>query len=161
MKKLLTLAATLAMAILAASPALAQGNAAAQYQYEEDPGEASGEGVSATGVVEPLGMTSFMYGTHGLAGSGYVMESGIVNLSDYEGEEVTVYGTLALGEGELEGGPPMISVSSVESSGGQPEEAGRIGDARRCHRSSRRHDFPVRNAHRHKRRRRNIVRPPK
>lgn len=123
MKKLLALAATLAMVVLAASPAMAQSSAAAQYG--EDPGGASGESVTATGVVEPLGMTVFMYGTHDLAGSGYVMTSDAVDLSEYEGEEVTVYGTLALEEGELEGGPPMISVESVESSGdGQPEEPG-------------------------------------
>lgn len=126
-KKLLTLAATLAMVIAAASPAMAQGDAAAQYQDDEESGGSgsSGEPVSATGVVEELGPTTFMYGTHDLAGSGYVMESGVVDLSGYEGEEVAVSGTLAIEEGELEGGPPLINVESVGVSGdGQPEEPG-------------------------------------
>lgn len=127
-KKLLTLAATLAMVSAAAFPAMAQGDTAAHYQYDEESGGsggASGEPVSATGVVEELGPTTFMYGTHELAGSGYVMESSVVDLSGYEGEEVTVSGALAIEEGELENGPPLINVESVEVLGdGQPEEPG-------------------------------------
>lgn len=123
MKKLMALAATLAMAILAAAPAMAQ-SSAVEGQYGEAPGGASGKPVTATGVVEPLGSTTFMYGTHDLAGSGYVMNSETVDLSAYEGETATVSGTLAIEEGELEGGPPMIEVSSIETSGGGEEPGG-------------------------------------
>jgi hypothetical protein len=113
-KRLTIVLAALSMVPMTALPALAQGTAG--DQYDGTPGDE--EIVSATGVIEKPDATSYMYGTHAMtdeaSGTLYALTSDRVNLDDYTGERVTVYGTVALEEGELEGGPALISVDRVE-----------------------------------------------
>lgn len=110
MKRLILLATMLALAV--APPALSQ---TATDQYREDP---PGEPVAATGVIEKPGGTTFQYGTHAMTeeatGVFYALESNQINLDDYTGERVTVFGTISLEAGELEGGPALIDVGRVE-----------------------------------------------
>lgn len=114
MVPLVALAAVLAM-MLAIGPALAQ--TAAQDQYQEG----LGEEVSATGVLEQQGATTYQYGTHTItddaSGTTYALVSERVDLDLYAGERVTVYGTLVSGyeNGQVEGGPPLVDVTRVEA----------------------------------------------
>lgn len=86
-----------------------------------------GEPVSATGVLEKPDATTYMYGTHamtdGASGIHYALESDQVSLDDHVGERVTIYGTLVPGyeNGQVEGGPPLVSVSRVESAAATEE----------------------------------------
>lgn len=117
MKKLVLLAAILAMTLVTVSSALAQ---VATDQYRDEPG--TGEPASATGIVEKPETTAYMYGTHAMtdeaSGVHYALESDQVNLDGYVGERITVHGTLVPGyeNGQVEGGPPLVNVSRVESS---------------------------------------------
>lgn len=101
MKRFAVLAAMVMMAL--AAPILAQ------------------EGVAATGAVERLDITSYQYGTHAVtdeaSGAFYVLNSDVVDLDAYTGQRVTVYGTLVPGYeyGQVEGGPPLVDVTWVES----------------------------------------------
>ena len=81
----------------------------------------SEELVPATGVLEKPEITTYMYGTHAMTdeGSGtfYALTSEDEGLLDsYVGQRVTVYGTLVPGyeNGQVEGGPPLLSVTWVE-----------------------------------------------
>jgi hypothetical protein len=100
MKKLVVL--LVAMMALAA-PALAQ------------------ESVVATGVLEKPEATTYMYGTHAITdetwGTFYALQSEVVDLDAYAGQRVTVYGTVVPGyeSGQIEGGPPLVDVTWVES----------------------------------------------
>ena len=102
MKRLAVLAVMVAAVALAA-PALAQ------------------ESMTATGAMEKLGITTYQYGAHGVtdgtSGVFYVLSSDVVDLDAYTGQRVAVYGTLAPGYeyGQVEGGPPMVDVTWVES----------------------------------------------
>ena len=118
MRKLAVLSA-MVFGILAAAPALAQ-TSADQY--------GNGESVTVTGVLQKQGMTTYQYGTHFIkdtgSGTGYALKSNKVNLDSYAGEEVTVYGTLAMKAGELEGGPALIDVSRVVPTAAPPDNGG-------------------------------------
>ena len=102
MKRLAVLTVMVAMAMLLATPALAQ------------------ESVAATGAMEGLGITTFQYGTHAVtdeaSGAFYVLSSDVVDLNAYTGQRVTIYGTLVPGYeyGQVEGGPPLVDVTWVE-----------------------------------------------
>ena len=78
------------------------------------------ESVTATGVLQVQGITTYQYGTHAVTdeGSGtfYALSSDIVDLDAYAGQRVTVYGTLVPGyeSGQVEGGPPLVEVTWVE-----------------------------------------------
>jgi hypothetical protein len=71
-------------------------------------------------VIEKPEITSYMYGTHAItdeaSGTRYALRSEEEGLLDrYVGRRVTVSGTPVPGyEGGLEGGPPLLSVTSVE-----------------------------------------------
>lgn len=119
MKRLTILIAALLMAFIFASPALAQ---SAVDQYAEDceyPGNGE-EPITLTGVVEELGTTVFMYGSHSLtnesSGVPYFLRSEAVDLDLYTGERVTVYGTLFPYEnGQIDDScPPLVDVARVE-----------------------------------------------
>ena len=118
MRKLAVLSA-MVFGILAAAPALAQ---TGSDQY------GNGEAVTVTGVLQKQGMTSYQYGTHFIkdagSGAGYALKSSEVNLDSYAGEEVTVYGTLAMKAGELEGGPALVDVSRVVPTATPPDNGG-------------------------------------
>ncbi len=118
MRKLAVLSAMI-FGILAAAPALAQ-TTADQY--------GNGETVTVTGVLQEQGITSYQYGTHFIkdtgSGTGYALKSSKVNLDSYVGGEVTVYGTLAMKAGELEGGPALIDVSRVVPTATPPDNGG-------------------------------------
>ena len=120
MKNVLALLTMVLAAMLAATPALAQGAAGDQY----DPGASGGE-VSATGVLQDRGeapanrtdLTHFV--TEEQTGITWFLQSedpeGV--LDPYNGQRVTVYGTNATapGPGDDE---PVISVSKIEAADG-------------------------------------------
>lgn len=89
----------------------------ATYKAGESP---EGEQVTLTGTIEKPEMTAYQYGTHavtdGSTGTLYALGSETVNLDDYVGKQVTVYGTLVPGyeDGQIEGGPPLVEVTRVE-----------------------------------------------
>ncbi len=90
------------IAMVIAAPALAQ------------------ESVTATGVMERQGITTYQYSTHGVtdeaSGAFYTLSSDVVDLDAYAGQRVTVYGTLVPGykSGQVEGGPPLVDVTWIE-----------------------------------------------
>ena len=78
----------------------------------------SGYDVSARGRIEELGMTVWMYGSHGLADPDtgeylYALTSDSVNLPRFEGSVVTVRGNL-IGGYPVDTGPPYLEVYEVE-----------------------------------------------
>jgi len=66
------------------------------------------------GKVEPLGMSTFQYGTHVISAANiiYALKSSKVNLKEYEGKEVTVKGLKVAGY-PIDGGPEFIDVQEV------------------------------------------------
>jgi hypothetical protein len=77
---------------------------------------------AATGVLERPEVTTYMYGTHAItdekSGTIYALRSEDEGLLDgYVGQRVTVHGTLEAGyeNGQVEGGPPLLNVTRVES----------------------------------------------
>ncbi len=102
MERLVVMAAMMAVALALANPVLAQ------------------EGVTATGAMERLDVTTYQYGTHAVtdeaSGTFYSLRSAVVDLDAYAGQRVTVYGTLVPGYeyGQIEGGPPLVEVTWVE-----------------------------------------------
>jgi hypothetical protein len=101
-KKLAILATVLMMVLTTVAPALAQTS------------------VVATGVLEKPEVTSYMYGTHAItdeaSGTRYALRSESVGLDAYVGQRVIVYGLPAPGyeNGQVEGGPLLLDVASVE-----------------------------------------------
>src|SRR5581483_8675341 len=72
--------------------------------------------VSAEGVIEKQGITSYQYGTHVLKDGKktlYALTSKSVKLNDYVGKRVKVTGTPIDGY-PLEGGPAFLEVTKVE-----------------------------------------------
>ncbi len=118
-KRLMVLLGMLAMTMAAAIPALAQ--EAPQYgeaQYADDEAPVP----ELTGVIEKPELTTYMYGTHSMTdelGNFYALESDIVDLDAYVGQRVTVSGAFVPGyeDGQVEGGPPLFSVTHVEEAG--------------------------------------------
>ena len=77
---------------------------------------------AATGVLERPEVTTYMYGTHAItdetSGTMYALRSEDEGLLDgYVGQRVSVHGTLVAGyeNGQVEGGPPLLNVTRVES----------------------------------------------
>jgi hypothetical protein len=77
---------------------------------------------TAMGVLERPEVTTYMYGTHAItdetSGTMYALRSEDEGLLDgYVGQRVTVHGTLVAGyeNGQVEGGPPLLNVTRVES----------------------------------------------
>ena len=85
-----------------------------------DEGAASSGPISATGIIEEPGMTTYMYGTHAITdektGTPYALTSEDVDLDAYAGEKVRIYGAPVPGYegGEIEGGPALLEVGEVE-----------------------------------------------
>lgn len=71
--------------------------------------------VVVTGTVEEQGITTYQYGTHVIGNSleFYALRSSAVDLDDYVGMEVTVYGDLVDGY-PITGGPEYLDVKRVE-----------------------------------------------
>jgi hypothetical protein len=79
--------------------------------------------VTATGLIEKMGKTSYMYGTHVLKNLGFVtgirdaksfaLKSDNINLNQYIGKEVEVSGELIEGY-PVDGGPEYINVKSIK-----------------------------------------------
>ena len=76
-----------------------------------------------TGVIEKPELTTYQYGTHSMTdevgGDLYALESDVVDLDAYVGQRVTVFGSFVPGyeNGQVEGGPPLFSVTHVEAAG--------------------------------------------
>ena len=72
--------------------------------------------VTAEGVIQKQGMTSYQYGTHVLLDGNktlYALMSKKLKLNDYVGKRVKVTGTPIDGY-PLEGGPAFLEVTEVE-----------------------------------------------
>lgn len=95
-----------------------------QTQPPEGEGGGSGAPVTATGVLERPELTTYQYGEYAVAdeetGTLYALGSETVDLGAYIGERVTVTGTVVPGyeEGQIEGGPALLEVTSAEVAGG-------------------------------------------
>jgi hypothetical protein len=109
-------------ALSVASPALAL------QEAQETP---EGAAVTATGVLERPEITTYQYGEYAVTdeatGTLYALGSDSVDLGALVGERVTVTGTPVTGtpvpgyeDGQVEGGPPLLDVTAVESAGGEP-----------------------------------------
>lgn len=89
-----------------------------------DGGE-NGGSVSATGVLEKPGTTTYMYGAYAIedeaTGERYALSSESVDLDAYVGERVRVSGDLVPGyeKGQVEGGPTLLEVRSAEPASGR------------------------------------------
>jgi len=75
--------------------------------------------VEAVGVLEKPEATSYQYGTHAItdeAGTDYALQSNLVDLDEYVEERGAVNGALVSGfeDGQVEGGPPLMDVYTVE-----------------------------------------------
>ena len=74
----------------------------------------NGDARTATGTLEQLGATTFMYGTHRLnvnSTTWYLLESTALNLDQYTGATVTI--TAVNTHYHAEQGPEMYNVTSV------------------------------------------------
>jgi hypothetical protein len=67
--------------------------------------------VEATGTIQQLGISTFQYGTHVIAG--YALHSSAINLNDYIGQTVTVIGNLIDGF-PVDGGPDYLEVEEIK-----------------------------------------------
>ena len=74
----------------------------------------SGESLTATGMLERQGYTTYMYGTHILkadAGKWFVLESTTLNLDPFVGNRVTITAINTHYHAEI--GPEMYNVSAI------------------------------------------------
>ena len=71
--------------------------------------------VQLSGTIEPLGMSTFQYGTHLIKSSGttYSLKSNKVNLDSFTGKVVTLIGVKVAGY-PVENGPALVDVMSVQ-----------------------------------------------
>lgn len=82
--------------------------------------------VQAEGIIQPQGMTTYMYGTHILVDlSGetlYALQSSTLDLSKSKGEYVDILGTKVPGY-PLEGGPVYLDVTNISDMHFKPSVA--------------------------------------
>jgi len=71
--------------------------------------------VQLSGTIEPLGMSTFQYGTHLIKSAGvtYSLKSTKVNLDSFAGKVVTLIGVKVSGY-PVENGPELVDVVSVQ-----------------------------------------------
>lgn len=75
----------------------------------------SSSSMEITGTIEAMQMTTWQYGTHTLKNDTdfYALRSGDVDLSQYEGQTVTVTGNKIEGY-PVDGGPEFLEVTAVK-----------------------------------------------
>lgn len=68
-----------------------------------------------TGTIAKTGITTYQYGSHTITddNSFYALRSTAVNLDDYVGQEVTIFGEIVDGY-PVDGGPDFIEVTQVD-----------------------------------------------
>jgi hypothetical protein len=79
-------------------------------------GTSSADTIVVTGTLEPIGMTTFMYGTHRLVVSPsifYVLESTTMDLNPFVGERVQITATDT--HYQAEAGPDMYNVTAISA----------------------------------------------
>ena len=71
--------------------------------------------VELKGTIQPLGMTTFQYGTHQITvdQKTYALRSNVVDLKAYEGKAVALKGTKVEGY-PVENGPEFIDVTKID-----------------------------------------------
>jgi hypothetical protein len=73
--------------------------------------------ITVSGIIQPQGATSYMYGTHILRDSTgktiYALESKLINLDAYAGKSVCVIGKLITGY-PVDGGPGYLEVTKIK-----------------------------------------------
>lgn len=85
----------------------------AGFSCDSVPGDSSRK---YSGTIEPTGITSYQYGTHRLEARDtfYALRSKTIDLSQYEGQKVTISATPIQGY-PVDGGPEYLEVRSVEN----------------------------------------------
>lgn len=73
------------------------------------------DSMEITGIIEPIGMTTWQYGTHTISNdtSFYALRSEKVQLTKYEGKTVTIKGKKVEGY-PVENGPIFIEVTEIK-----------------------------------------------
>lgn len=71
--------------------------------------------MEVSGIIEKTGITSYQYGSHTITGENtfYALTSEKVDLSKFEGQEVTVVGEKIEGY-SLDGGPEYLRVKEIK-----------------------------------------------
>lgn len=71
--------------------------------------------MEVTGRLEPIGMTTWQYGTHTISDDEdfYALRGKEVNLQEYEGKQVTITATKVEGY-PVDGGPVFLEVTSIK-----------------------------------------------
>lgn len=79
-------------------------------------GSGNAEGQTYSGTIQPTGITSYQYGTHTLESGDefYALKSETIDLSQYEGQKVTVNATKIEGY-PVDGGPVYLNVTKVKN----------------------------------------------
>ncbi len=76
--------------------------------------DSESDSMEITGIIEPIGMTTWQYGTHTLSNATnlYALRSKSVDLEKYEGQTVTLRGERVEGY-PVENGPEYIDVTEI------------------------------------------------
>ena len=71
--------------------------------------------IELTGTLQPLGFTTFQYGTHTIVvgQKTYALKSSVVDLKTYEGKPVILKGTKVAGY-PVENGPELLEVTKID-----------------------------------------------
>lgn len=76
----------------------------------------SDEHMEVKGIIEQQGMTSYQYGTHTITARDtfYALRSTKVDLDEYNGKEVKIYGNKIEGY-PIDGGPEFLEVKKIKN----------------------------------------------
>lgn len=86
-----------------------------QKSKTDDKANTTSDLMEITGTIEPIGMTTWQYGTHTISNEEdfYALRSGKVDLQNYEGKKVTIKGEKVEGY-PVENGPIFIEVTEIK-----------------------------------------------
>ncbi len=77
--------------------------------------KSNSDSMEITGIIEPIGMTTWQYGTHTISNATmmYALRSEKIDLKNYEGNTVTIKGKKIEGY-PVENGPVFIEVTEIK-----------------------------------------------
>ncbi len=86
-----------------------------QKSKTDDNAKTNSDLMEVTGTIEPIGMTTWQYGTHTISNDDdfYALRSGKVDLKNYEGKKVILKGEKVEGY-PVENGPIFIEVTEIK-----------------------------------------------
>lgn len=105
--KLFTVLASITLFILTTTCNNQKSNSDSEVNSDSDTME-------ITGIIEPIGMTTWQYGTHTISNSTmmYALRSKEIDLKNYEGNTVTIKGKKIEGY-PVENGPVFLEVTEI------------------------------------------------